>query len=92
MKNFDRIAIVVAVVAILFGLSGSIWVALQFNDTSKQSLKKESFEKIPFSHDSIHQWEIIGKTDFCNVYYRKHKAIRIYWTLCKNGNSSITCE
>ena len=47
---------------------------------------------IPYSPDSIHQWELIGRSEDCVVYYRKHLHVRIYWSLCNDGSSSISVE
>lgn len=44
--------------------------------------------ELPISYDSIHSWEIVGKTEYCVLYYRKHRNQRLYWSVCDGVQSS----
>lgn len=47
-----------------------------------------------YSHgdDAQHPWELIGDDGNCKLFYRKHKQNRLYWSLCKNGISTIAVK
>lgn len=84
------IAILAIVVLVVFSGSSS-----QRSEFKIEPVKKE-LPGIPKSfalpEDAFHEWELIGESENCRVFYRKHIQNRIYWSLCKDGSSSITVK
>jgi cell division protein FtsN len=84
-----------ALVLTLFAIIVGLVIFIEHNEkspvnvTAEQPLPKTHFVKSP---DQLDQWELIGETEHCRSYYRRHKQNRVYWSVCDDGSSSIAVK